>query len=230
MSATYPARRTSVDPEPRDSGMTLVEVLVAMGLFGVLSTLLLGLVLSTAKVSDDTRAAANVTEESRLATERMSRELRQANMIKAVQLTSLGASTTAFTFWTDFNGNGVEDLGTVDPEVLTYRWDPGSRQLTLTANDADGTSVTRPVLAGKVSGFDLQLRSSLWQYGGDPHSADGVATWQDLDASSIGNHNGRPDGTELDHIDLVAVTLTVTDGDTERKYVMQADLRNLEQS
>jgi prepilin-type N-terminal cleavage/methylation domain-containing protein len=225
------AGRTSTTPGP-DDGFTLIEVLVAMGLFGIVSTLLLGLVLSTANVTDDTRAAANVTEESRIATERMARELRQAASVDAVQLSTLGSSTTALTFWTDFDGDGVRDLSAADPEVLTYRWYPDTRRLTLTANDADGTAVTRPVLAGLVRNFDLQLRSSLWQYDGTMGTADGVTTWDELDAagSPVGNANGKPDGPELERIDLVSITLTVTDGGTERVFTMQADLRNREQN
>ena len=135
---------------------------MGIGLFAMLGTLLLGLALSTGKVTTDTRALANVSEESRLAMERMTRELRQSSGLTAVELP--GGSSTALTFWTDFNGNEAPDLNAADPEVLTYRWDPATSMLTLTANDATGTAVTRPVLAAQVSRFTVDLRSSKWQY------------------------------------------------------------------
>lgn len=206
-----------------DAGMTLIEVLVAMGLFGVLGSLLLGLALSTSRTTTDTRTLANVNEESRLAMERMTRELRQANAITAAQLPP--SATTALTFWTDFNGNGSQDLGAADPEVLTYRWNPATSRLTLTANDASGTAVTRPVLAANVSSFTLDLRSSKWQY---DTNADGATTWQELDASGppVGNANALPDGPELNNIDLVVITMTVLDGAHAQTYTTKVDLRN----
>lgn len=208
---------------PRDAGISLVEVLVGMGLFAVLGTLLLGLALSTSKVTSDTRTLANVGEESRLAMERMTRELRQASTVTAVQLPP--SATTAFTFWTDFDGNGVQDLNAADPEVLTYRWNPVTSRLTLTANDAAGVATTRPVLAAHVSGFALGLRSSKWQY---DTNGDGKTTWQELDAAAlpIGNQNGLPDGPELASLDLVELTMTVLDGEHAQTYTTKVDLRN----
>ena len=212
-----------MEPGYRDAGVSLVELLVGIGLFATLGTLLLGLALSTGKVTTDTRALANVSEESRLAMERMTRELRQSNGLTAVELPA--ASSTALTFWTDFNGNEAPDLNAADPEVITYRWDPTTRMLTLTANDATGTAVTRPVLAAQVSRFEVDLRSSKWQY-----DTDGLlgTSWQELDAAAppIGNGNGRPDGPELAYLDLVQISMTVLDGARAQTYNTRVDLRN----
>ena len=152
------------EPLPRDAGMTMAEVLVSMMLFAVLGSVLLSFALATAQVTDRVQASGDLTGESRLAFQRFSRELRQASDIRAVQFSTGTGTTTAITFWTDFDGDGVVDLDASDPEVLTYRWDPDTQRLTLTANDASGTAVTRPVLAGRVTDFELQLRSSLWQH------------------------------------------------------------------
>lgn len=207
---------------PRDQGMTLVEVLVSMALFGVLGSLLLGLALGTSRVTEDVRSLTTVNEESRLAMERMARELRQASAVTAVSLPP--SSTTALTFWTDFNDNGTTDLAAADPEVLTYRWNPSTNRLTLTANDATGLAVTRPVLAASVSTFTLELRSSQWQHDAD---GNGQTTWQEIDAVSAGgNGNGVPDGPELEDIDSVGLTLTVLDGPRAQTYTTRVDLRN----
>lgn len=209
----------------RDAGFSLVEVLVGVGLFGMLGSLLLGLAVSTSKVTEDVRSLTSINEESRLAMERMSRELRQATLITAA-LVPPGAAPaeTALTFWTDFDGDGVQDLGVADPEVLTYRWDPTSERLSLTANDASGSAVTRPVLAARVTRFELQLRSSAWQRDAN---GDGTTTWQELDAVGAGgNGNGVPDGAELTDLDLVGVTLTVLDGARAQTYTSRVDLRN----
>ena len=135
-----------------------------MGLFGVLASLLLGLALSTGKVTDDVRALSNINEESRLAVERLSRELRQAAEVTAVTLPAGATVRTALTFWTDFDGNGAKDLNAADPEILTYGWDPVTDKLSLTVNDASGTAITRPLLAANVSALTLDLRSSEWRF------------------------------------------------------------------
>ncbi len=212
--------------EPRDAGLTMAEVLVAMTLFGLLGTILLGFVISTAAVSDNVRASTSISGDARLALERMSRELRQARDVEAATLTT---DAVSITFWTDFNGNDIREVNAVDPEVLTYRWDRDARRLTLTANDPNGVAVTRPVLAGNVELMTLRLRSSLWQYDGAGTGVrDGITTWQELDAagSPVGDGNNSPDPVELDHVDLVSAVLRVSDRGVTRDYVMQVDLRN----
>lgn len=214
---------------PRDQGLSLVEVLVAMGLFGVLGTLLLGLALSTSKVTEDTRNLAGVTEQSRLAMERMTRELRQAQCLRSVALPATAGGATAVTFWTDFDGEGDQDNNAADPEVMSYRWNPTTSQLTLTANDASGNAITRPVLAVNVTSFVVGLRSSKWQYDAD---ANGITTWQELDfVGAVGDGDGSAnDYDELDHIDLVDLVMTVSAEGHAQTYRTQVELRNREEA
>lgn len=217
-----PDRSLDCDAPP-DRGASLVEVIVAIGLFGMLASVLLGFAISTSRVTEDTRELANLNEESRLAMERMARELRQASELVTVQF-SPAAATTALTFWTDFDGDGVKDTTAADPEVLTYRWNPTTSRLTLTANDATGTAVTRPVLAANVSSFDLVLRSSSWQYDTD---GDGTASLGELDAAALpGTTTGTVDAAELELVDLVSLSMTVLDGPRAQTYRTQVDLRN----
>lgn len=208
-------------PAPRDEGFTMVEMLVSMALFAVLGTVLLGFSLGSARVADGVQSATDVTEEARLATERMTRELRQAEGLSGAVVSD--GRVVAMTIQVDFDGSGTIDTTAVDPEVLTYRWLEDEERLTLTANG----DLTRPVLAGGVELVDIRLRSSQWIYdGADASEPDGTTTWQELDASSIGNRNGQPDAAELPFIDLVSVELVVRDGDTSRRFTVQADMRN----
>ncbi|WP_028639108.1 prepilin-type N-terminal cleavage/methylation domain-containing protein [Nocardioides sp. URHA0032] len=215
MTVTRNARR-------RDDGMSLVEVLVAATLFGVLGTLLLGLAISTSAVTQDTKSRTDVTGEARTALERMTRELRQSAGLDAVTLPGDGTATS-FTFWTDFDGDGFRDQSASDPEVLTYCWSTVTDELTL--NDDADCDAARPVLAGKVSSLQLELDSSEWAYDAD---GNGTTTWQELDAKAgLGNDNHRPDGAELLHIDLVGVTLVVRDGTGgAQTFHTSIDLRN----
>ena len=213
----------------RDEGISLVEVLVAMGLFGLLGTLLLGFALGASDVSDETQKLSGVNEESRLAMERFTRELRQANEILSFQVPDDPTTQPiALTFWTDFDGDGVKDTSATDPEILTYRWNPANNRLTLTANDPDGTAVTRPVLAVNVSAFNVELYSSLWEY---DHPPIGTTTWEEIDEyAPVGDGDGVPDPLELELVDLVDVSMTVLDGPHRQTYTTEVDLRNRNQN
>ncbi|MEU4608239.1 hypothetical protein AB0F43_35090 [Kribbella sp. NPDC023972] len=195
---------------------------MAIGLFGLLSSLLLGFALGTSRVTQDTKQFANVSEDARLVMERLSRELRQANEVTAVELTT-PSSTDAkeITIWIDFDGKGDKDEDAADPEVLTYRWEPSEKKLTLTANQGGG-DVTRPLLSSIVSEFHIDLYSSSWSY---DTNGDGRTSWRELDSAPVGNGNGLPD-KELARIDVVAISLTVLDGPHKQVYTTQVDLRN----
>jgi type II secretory pathway pseudopilin PulG len=206
-----------------------VEVLVAIGLFGVLSTILLGLALSTSDVSQRTREVATVAEEARLGMERITRELRQADRIKVAHLQVAPGDHTTMTLVADFNGDNCIDSTAVDPEEVTYDWDPGAQQLTISARVGSETKTER-LLAAKVTDLRLSLNSSAWQYdlppanGGPP---DGTTTAAELDASPIGDRNIQNFTTsELQFVDLVGVSMTVTDGTQRLTYETQVDLRN----
>jgi prepilin-type N-terminal cleavage/methylation domain-containing protein len=186
-------------PDPADGGFTLIEMLFAMVLFGILTTVVLALALSTQRTTVTTERQVSLNEEARVAIERISRELRQASAVTAVDTD--GASVIGLTFEADFNGDGVIESAGTGPEVLTYRWDHDAGLLTITADDADGHSITRPVLAAKVTDFDLGL------FGG----TDPVAT------------------TDLPDVNRVTVSLTVEDGGT-RDYATDVYLRNVRTS
>jgi type II secretory pathway pseudopilin PulG len=206
--------------------MTLVEVLVAMGLFAVLGTLLLGFAISTSNVTDETRKITNIGEETRVAMERMTRELRQAVRIAAVQLPVAADDPTRFTLWADFDGNGCIEPEAVDPEQLTYAWDPTTDELTLTAT-VGATTHTEKLLAATVSTFSVDLSSSSWEYDVDQ---DGTTTWQELNSSPIGDGNPAMfTAAELSHIDLVRLSMAATDGSHEVHYSTHVDLRNRHQ-
>jgi prepilin-type N-terminal cleavage/methylation domain-containing protein len=217
-------------PRRPDAGFTLIELLVAMGLFGILATILLGLAISSSGVADDTRQLATVGDESRLGMERMTRELRQAARIADVVLpSSAGVGPTRFTLWADFDASGCIHNGTAptplpgEPEQITYTWDPSTRHLTLSAVIA-GVRRNRLLLATKVSSFSLSLSSSSWQYDADQN---GTTTWQEIDASSIGDQNpGNFTSAELERIDLVGLSITATDGSHDVDYATEVDLRN----
>jgi prepilin-type N-terminal cleavage/methylation domain-containing protein len=212
----------------RDAGFTLVELMVAIGIFLVLTTMVLSSVLSISNASTAVRQFTNINEQARIAVERLTRELRQAQEIRAVILPAAVGGDTSLTFGVDFNGNGGVDDVVADPEVLTYRYDAAHQRLTLTANDETGTAITRPILSEEVSAFSLDFRSSLWQY---DSNGDGVTDWTELDAApGVGNNNHVLDAPELAKLDLVVITLSVLEGPHRQTYQTQVSLRNNAQS
>jgi prepilin-type N-terminal cleavage/methylation domain-containing protein len=223
-----------------DAGFTLVELMVAIGIFLLLTTMIMTSVLSISSATTDVRQFTNINEQARIAIERLTRELRQASVIRSVSLPLAAGGDTALTFGVDFNGNQAIDDVTADPEVLTYRYDSVNHQLTLTANDETGNAITRPILSEEVSAFTLGFRSSLWQYDGclatDQPGAptgpkDGLTDWTELNTlCGGGNNNGALDGSELAKIDLVVVTLSVLEGTHQQTYQTQVGLRNNAQS
>ncbi len=208
-----------------DRGFSMVELLVGMVLTAVIGALMLGSSLGARKVTDDARLNSELTADVRRAMERLVRELRQAGTIDQVDLPATPTATTAITFWADFDNDGARDVDAADPEVLTYRYVPGSGQITLTVNDAAGQAVTTPILAENVTTFTLSLRSSQWQY---DTNADGVVDWSEIDAAPapVGNQNGKPDGAELTRIDSVFLTVSVDRNGRNQDYRTQVDFRN----
>ncbi|MGQ0631809.1 MAG: PulJ/GspJ family protein [Sporichthyaceae bacterium] len=208
-----------------DRGFTMVELLVGMVLFGVISALVMGSALGARSVADDAQSNSELTADVRRAMERLVRELRQAGTIDHIDLPTAPGDPTAITFWADFDNDGTRDLDAADPEVLTYRHTPSAGLITLTVNDVDGTAITTPVLAENVTAFALSLRSSQWQH---DLNGDGVVDWSEIDAlpAPVGNQNGRPDGTELAHIDSVGITVAVNREGRRQDYRTQVDFRN----
>jgi type II secretory pathway pseudopilin PulG len=195
----------------------MIELLVAMILTSVLGALLLGSALGAKKVTDDAQSNSELTADVRRAMERLVRELRQAGTIDQVDLPTSPTAPTSITFWADFDNDGVRDVDASDPEVLTYRYLPGSGEITLTVDDANGQAVTTPILAQNVTSFTISLRSSQWQY---DSNADGIVDWSELDAaaSPVGNQNGKPDANELKRIDSVVLSVNVYRAGRQQNY------------
>lgn len=210
-----------------DAGTTLIEMTVAMVLFGVLGSVLLSTFLASRNAVTSSRETHDLNEEARVALNRMARELRQAELITAV---SSPDGATSITFEVDFDGNGI-DPSAVDPEILTYRWN--GNQILLTANDTSGLPVTQPILSGKVSAFSLDYYSS--DYRRDCATPkDGRANWRELDAytttcaarPAAGHTPGVLDATELAEIDTITISLRMLEGTRAQDYRTQVDLRN----
>ena len=212
-----------------ERGFTIVELAVAMVILGIVASALSTTMLGSRETAETVRQVNNLNEEARLALNRISRELRQAKVVSDVNAVD---PSKGVTFGVDFNGNGVIDTSTADPERLTYTYDATSRRILLSAADTSGTPVTQPILSGEVSEFSLDYRSSRYEW---DCNGDGVTTWLELDAGcpsksppvpARGNNNGVLDSGELPFIDSIVLDFSVLDGSHQQNYRTQIDLRN----
>lgn len=214
-----------------DSGFSLIESLVAMMILAVVGAGVLSVLIGADAAVDSAKSTTDVNEEARLAINRISRELRQAREIRSV-VGNDGAH--GLTFGVDFNGNHVVEDNTPDPEVLKYEYDVANKRITLSAANVLGNIETLPILAGNVTSFSIQYRSSRYSY--DCAPADGITTWQELDgattpvcapaSAAVGNQNGKLDAPELKYIDSISISFTVFEGDRRQVYRTQVDMRN----
>jgi type II secretory pathway component PulJ len=223
-------------------GFTLVEFLVAAGLFLGLSAVLFSTVLSGATQAKNSRQYNDLNEEARLMLNRMSRELREAQAINAVTnpggaVSSAGSALypayyaanangdSSVTFEVDFNGNGVIEPTAPDPEELTYRYDRANRRVLLLAAGEE-----LPVLAGNVESFAYRFTSRLYQADGSVDGTkDGTVNWEELDADTLtakGNQNHVLDGQELARVDSITIEIVVLKGARQQTYRTQVDMRN----
>ena len=225
-----------------DQGFTIAELLVASFLFLLLSSILFTSVLAGTRTARNTREFNDLNEEARLLLNRMSRELREARAISAVDnpggaVNAAGAplypgyyaasptADTSVTFDVDFNGNGTIEATALDPETLTYRYDRANRRVLLLA-----AGEKLPVLAAEVEGFTMRFTSRVHEADGAVDGLkDGIVNWEELDADEAtakGNDNRVLDGQELSRIDSITIELTVLRGSRQQKYRTQVDLRN----
>ncbi|MGH2773147.1 MAG: PulJ/GspJ family protein [Actinomycetota bacterium] len=237
-------------------GFTLVELLVMLGIFGILTTLLLGVVLNTANNAKVVRQATDLNEESRLVMNRLSRELRQASRILSVvnpdadapdgteRLCSEFSSpcfnqegNVAVTFQVDFNSDGVIQFSGSDPEQLTYCYERSAQRLLLQATSGlspacpSPSAQQYPILSANVSRFKLSYRSSDYRC---DTNLDGVVTWREIETASspcpavAGDLLGGISAldAELSFIDQIVVDLSVLTPPRTQRYRSRIDLRN----
>ena len=196
-----------------DRGFTLIETLVAIALFSVLSAGFYSVMFSGVRASDTARAVVRISEEARLGLNRMVRDTREAEALS-------GPSANSFRVLVDFNGNGlfVNEAADGNYEDLTFAYDAIEDVITL--NGADLIAGVEPVGSTGIFVFTsnhLELDSN----------ADGVTSSVELDqVANGGNGNGTLDGPEIDYVSAVEFTFQVRiDGHTTA-FHSRVQLRN----
>jgi prepilin-type N-terminal cleavage/methylation domain-containing protein len=215
-----------------EAGFTIVEILVAIFIFSLVSTAMYQLMISANRGSSTVQNVVNVSEEARLGFNRMVRDTREADFLQS-------PTATSFEVQTDFDANGVIQTAPSDAagsyESLVFTFNPGGTNGTITVSNGGNSEVlmrgvsrlsaTQPVFGYTSSRLEYENVTSAC--GVSPStSIDGVATWVELDQSSIGNKNCTLDSTELQMVDGVNFSFKVTIGKSATTYFDQAQLRN----
>ncbi len=204
-----------------EEGFTLVETLVAIALFSALAVGFYQVMFAGVGGSDTNRSVIRISEEARLAFNRMVRDTREADLL-------VSAGPTSYRVQVDFDANGsitppssVNASG--DYEDLTFAYDEAARSITL-----NGEVLMQGV--EKVAGKEVfSFSSNRLEY---DWNANGVTEWQELDAAptrgvaGVGNNNGILDSPEMRFLSNVNFALLVREEDRSEVFYSQAQLRN----
>lgn len=137
--------KTPINPTSRRrrvlAGMTLLELMVASGIGMIVLAVIFGLIVFAARSFIALGNYSNLDQQSRLAADTMSREIRQATAVLGWQKTATAKSLTVT--------NATAGYG------LRYSWDSSSREL---RSRKSGESVDEVVLSG-CDNWDF----ALWQ-------------------------------------------------------------------
>ncbi|MFN2594276.1 MAG: PilW family protein [Actinomycetota bacterium] len=227
-----------------EDGYSLIEMLIALVLFGLVSGGFYQVLLAQTKATNTTRAGTHISEEARLGFNRMVRDVREADSVSAA---SINASTGAASFTVKVNYNN--DSQYTSDEILTYTYDPVAKTISLNTvggtpevlmsgvSPAGNTTAACPV-ATYATGCVFSYLSSYLDY---DWNSDGFTTWQELDDSScaahgitgVGDCNGGGgatgqvlDSAEWPYITTISFAIRVTDGTRYTDFIDRAQMRN----
>ena len=213
-----------------ESGYTMVEMMVAIGLFAIVSTTFYSTLFAMSRGSEKAQAMTMTSEEARLGFNRMVRDTREGSAI-------VGADQNSFTVKVDFDADGTISLfpdtnSQGDYEELTYEFKPAQEIVTL--NDE---VLMRDVDCAEAAGggcIDVFTYSSNYlDYDWDRN---GVTSWVELNDAplhgviGVGDGDNPPvlDGPELSLLSNVTFTLAVAGSQDEpsTRFFAEAQLRN----
>lgn len=210
-----------------ENGFTLVEFLVAIFIFSLVSLAMYQVLFTATRGSETSRNIVKTSEEARLGFNRLVRDTREGREIKS-------PSASSFTVEIDFDGNGTIEPSPPDPlgsyESITFTFNEaagGAGTISLTAGGSTEVLMTGVDCIRKGDGTCnpvFSYRSSRLEF---DSNADGVTSSAELDAApSIGNANGILDANEIGLIDTVVFGLRVKEGSSSENYYAEAQLRN----
>ncbi len=208
-----------------EQGFTLVELLVAIFLFSILSVGFYQVMFSTVRGSNEASDVSEVAEEARLGFNRMIRDTREATRL-------IVAEDDRYRIWTDFNSD--DDVDEADYEYLEYEYEAGAIYLSALegppAGDPDLIDGTEAVLAGTER---ETLAANIQPIGTNPiftyvsnfliYDANGNG---ETSVTELGDGDAVLEGVELSYISDINYAFSVSVGGNSRRFYGQAQIRN----
>jgi prepilin-type N-terminal cleavage/methylation domain-containing protein len=225
-------------PHLEEAGYTLVEIVVALFIFSIVSVAFVGVMMSGARSTDATRRNVRLSEEARGGLNRIVRDVREAGWV-ALPGNSATTNYTSFTVKTDYDGNGTYSnsagpAGTAESnyEVVTYAYDAATKSITVTAEGFPTETLIRgvePIGSTPVFAFTSNRLEFDW-------NGDGVTTMTEVseNACSWGGNNTTLDpgcnttltDKEMAYLTNFVLAAEVNSGESHSEYFAEAQLRN----
>jgi len=208
-----------------ESGFSLIEVLVAIGIFAVISTAFYQVLFAGAGGSTTARSVAEVSSEARLGLNRMIRDTRQAANITS-------ATPTSYTIDVDFDGSGSITQAPTrnsggDYEQLSFVFDDG--QIYIEACNAQQGAdcgeqktilIERVGLVGTLPIFSYSTNHLEFDYNNN-----GIATQSELDSAGTAGIT-LSTAEKNAYLSDVQYSMNITDGDRTTTFYGHSQLRN----
>ncbi|MBA2311858.1 MAG: prepilin-type N-terminal cleavage/methylation domain-containing protein [Actinobacteria bacterium] len=192
-------------------GFTLVEVLVAMGVFSIVSLSFYGVLFASVRSTNASEDVVRVSEEARGGLNRMIRETREGQLFSSLAADSYNVRI-------DFDGDGVYENPNEngDYENLNFEYRESDRTIRLN-NSLLVAGVTR---IGSTPIFSYTSNDLRYDWNGD-----GVTTAAELDLAPA---RGYPEVSAGDTAlySNVEFAFQVQSGDRTTQFRSQAQLRN----
>lgn len=213
--------------ERPEGGFSLIEVLIAMALFSIISIGFYMVLTSSTRSAGVAQSVAAVSSEARFGINRMLRETREAD---SVLCSPSCPTSTSYTVAVDYDQDGV--YGTPAPdgsyEQVTFEYDPTNQRILIRAGAEVETLIDG---VQQIPGRDVfSYSSNRLEYDRSPSpsgSLDGRVSWQEVDQTSgIGNTNNALDTPELGYMTNVSFAFRVVSGSRQGDFYGEAQLRN----
>jgi len=196
----------------REGGFTMVEILVAIGLFALVSVTFYQLMFSAVRSTDISEQVVRVSEEARLGLNRMIRDTREGQVFGSL-------SSNSYSVKVDFDGDGDYENtpASGNYEVLQFDYSWSERAILL--NGEVLVAGAEPIGSTETTQSDAEVfsfTSNDLYYDGNN---DGVTTWDEY--QSVGK-----DYTDSALYQNVEFGFQVRNGDQLTVFRGQAQLRN----